>query len=91
MGLSVPHVGNTSLLYKTAMFAPKDNNLSLVGGNFAHGHFKHDPDICSHILDRFEDSACCTGEYVHVFVNPKNDNRPTTIPDDWRKTLCPIA
>ena len=51
------------------------------------GHFKDDKDIKSRVLNQFEDSSCCTGEYIHVFVNPKNGNKPCPISDDWREVL----
>lgn len=86
-GLSISHIGNTSLIYKTSMFSAKNETLSFCGGDLVQGHFKDDVNVHSQVLDHFEDSACCIGEYIHVFVNPQNANRPCKIPEDWKNTL----
>ena len=51
------------------------------------GHFKDETNIKARVLDHFEDASCCTGEYIHVFVNPKNGNKPCNISEEWRKVL----
>ena len=69
------------------MFAAKDENKPINGGNLVLGHFIDDPEDTTDIFDNFEDTSCCTGEYVHVFVNPNNGNKKVYISDEWRKVL----
>jgi hypothetical protein len=63
------------------LFAPKDPSEPIIS-DLVRGHFAGD-----RVLEKFEESAVCTGEYVHVLVDPKNDNKPAAIPDDWRGPL----
>ena len=70
------------------MFAPRNEKHPFSCGDLVLGHFKDDIEEKSEIFYHFEDTACCTGEYIHVFVNPNNDNKPSYISDEWRKVLC---
>jgi acyl-CoA thioesterase FadM len=87
-GLKVTHLGNSSLTYQTSMFAARNETQPFSGGDLVLGHFKDDIEDKSKVLDHFEETACCTGEYTHVFVNPNNGNKPSYISDEWRKVLC---
>ena len=64
-----------------ALFPPKFEDEP-ISGDLVRGHFSDDK-----ILSNFETSAVCTGEYVHVFVDPKSGNRPISIPDSWKVQL----
>ena len=86
-GLRISKIGNSSLTYQTSLFAAKDENSSFSGGNLVLGNFKDELDVEAHVLNHFEDTACCTGEYIHVFVNPKKGNTPSKISDEWRDVL----
>jgi acyl-CoA thioesterase FadM len=42
-------------------------------------------------LTEFSESAVCTGEYVHVLVDPESGNRPKPIPDTWKPELLRLT
>ena len=84
--MKIAHIGNSSLTYHTSIFAAKDDTAPFNKGDLVMGNFKDENDI-SGVLDHFEDTSCCTGEYIHVFVNPKNENKPCHISEEWRKVL----
>ena len=86
-GLKIARIGNSSLTYHTAIFAAKNERAPFINGDLVMGHFKDETNIKARVLDYFEDSSCCTGEYIHVFVNPKNGNKPCNISEEWRKVL----
>jgi len=66
---------------KVALFPPISEDES-ISGDLVRGHFPGDK-----ILSEFSSSAVCTGESVHVFVDPKNGNRPVPIPESWKVQL----
>ena len=70
--------------FQLALFPPLDESKS-VSSDLVRGHFSDDQ-----VLADFSDSAACTGHYVHVFVDPKNGNRPIQIPDPWKSELGKI-
>ena len=70
--------------YQLALFPPLNEDKS-VTSDLVRGHFAGDP-----VLADFSDSAVCIGHYVHVFVDPKNGNRPILIPESWRSELAKI-
>ena len=86
-GLKIARIGNSSLTYHTAIFAAKNDSAPFNNGDLVLGHFKDETNIKARVLDHFEDSSCCTGEYIHVFVNPNNGNKPCNISEEWRKVL----
>ena len=67
--------------FQVALFPPKCEDKS-ISGDLVRGHFSGDK-----ILSDFSSSAVCTGESVHVFVDPKNGNRPVPIPESWKVQL----
>jgi len=64
-----------------ALFAPKDPKEPVLS-DLVQGHFSGD-----NTIESFEENAVCTGEYVHVLVDPNNGNKPASIPMDWMKSL----
>ena len=70
------------------MFAAKNEEHPFRCGDLVLWHFLDDIEETSTIVDHFEDTSCCTVEYVHVFVNPNNGNKPSCISDEWRKVIC---
>ena len=70
-GSRISKIGNSSLTYQTSLFAAKDENSSFSSCNLVLGNFKDELDVEAHVLNHFEDTACCTGEYIHVFLNHK--------------------
>ena len=69
------------------MFAAKNERMPFCNGDLVLGHFKDDNNVHVNVLDYFEDSPCCTGEYTHVFVNPQKGNKPCRISEEWRTVL----
>ncbi len=83
VGLSVSKIGKTSLNYQLGMFPMLDPN-SKINANMTHGYFQHE---IGQLMDNFSPSASCLGHSIHVFVDPNCDNKPTPIPEDWRRML----
>ncbi len=87
VGMGLSKIGNTSLKYQMSMFAPKDPNEA-IEANMTHGYYTQD--LPTKLAAKFEADACCIGESVHVFVDPKNNNKPAPIPDSWRPVLSKL-
>lgn len=80
-GLAVEKVGNSSVEYKTGMFAPLLDDVDMPKLNLVSGYFKEelDPDL----WEAFGFTSLCTGEYTHVFVD-KDHKRPQRIEGPMR-------
>ena len=82
VGLSVSHLGNSSIRYRLGLFRflhrESPHSLDLI-----HGHFsgdKHD------LAPQLNVKALACGTFVHVVVNPTTQV-PTNIPSRWRENL----
>ena len=81
VGMKLPKIGKSSLNYQLAMFPMLQSNIS---ANFTHGYFADD---LKEVSEKFDETASAVGHSVHVFVDPNDGNKPTPIPDEWRKVL----
>ena len=87
--MKVPKIGKTSIQYKLGMF-PMKNPDNILSANMTHGYFPNDLDF-KELADHFETDASCIGESAHVLVDPHAGNRPSPIPEDWKKTLSKLT
>lgn len=81
VGMSLAHLGNSSLRYKLAVFSLR-NQDEKTPLDFVQGYFTQDnppPDL-------FENEANAVGQFVHVTVDPAT-NSPVRVPMRWRDNL----
>jgi len=79
-GLSVSHIGNSSIKYQLGLF-PKISPASSLLCDMVQGHWPEDDQV-----EAFEESSAVTGEFVHVFVSP-DTGKSCPIPGLWRPQL----
>ena len=80
--MSVTKIGNSSVNYEVGLFPPKDESKSFLADS-VNGHFANDVQVIQH----FKENSVCLGRYTHVFVDPRQGDKPTPIDSDMRKGL----
>lgn len=87
IGLRIPKIGRTSLHYQLGLFPLANPDQEFIG-NMTHGYFCGEDNSK---IEAFVKNASCLGDYVHVFVDPANDNRPAPVPEEWKPILQKLA
>ena len=86
-GLSVGHLGNSSIRYRMAIFKFLDEKqrlpLDAMEGYFASEAQQEG------LLSKLNAQAVALGTFVHVTVDPRKQT-PTKIPAKWRESLSVV-